>query len=42
MSLLGERVQREKRKRLRRKPSGVATFKVHIEDGNPANSSKKE
>lgn len=36
MSSLGESVQRNKKKRLRKKPSGVITFKDQIEEGNPA------
>lgn len=42
MSLLGERAERDKRNKLMRKPLGIATFKDHIEDGNPSNSSRKE
>lgn len=41
MNSLREKVQRDKRKRLRKKPLGI-TFKDHIGDGNPANSTKKE
>lgn len=41
MNSLGERVQRDKRKRLGKKPLGI-TFKDHIEDGNPADGTEKE
>lgn len=36
------RVQSDKRKRLRKRPLGMTTFKDHVEEGNPANNTKKE